>query len=63
MSKYIELNQVADPVYKDRTIAGVQVNSKILVDFLSEEGSDLVPLEDLTRDQLETLVKSLVLDS
>lgn len=59
MPKYIELNQVQDPVYKDRTIAGIQVKSKILVDFFSEEGSDLVPLEDLTAEQLRALVLAM----
>ncbi len=62
MTKSIELNQVQDPVYTDRTISDLHVDGdKIMVEFLSEEGSDMVPLEDLTADQLRALVKSLAL--
>ena len=55
-----DLIAVQDPVLKDRQMVGVSVKSQILVEFLSEEGSDLVPLEDLTTTQLRVLVKSLV---
>ena len=51
---------VQDPVLKDRQMVGVSVKSQILVEFLSEEGSDLVPLEDLTTTQLRVLVESLI---
>ena len=51
---------VQDPVLKDRQMVGVSVKSQVLVEFLSEEGSDLVPLEDLTTTQLRVLVGSLV---
>lgn len=51
---------VQDPVLKDRQMVGVSVKSSILVEFLSEEGSDLVPLEDLTTSQLRVLVESLI---
>ena len=51
---------IQDPVLKDRQMVGVSVKSQILVEFLSEEGSDLVPLEDLTTTQLRVLVESLV---
>ena len=51
---------VQDPVLKDRQMVGVSVKSQILVEFLSEEGSDLVPLEDLTTTQLRVLVRSLI---
>ena len=51
---------VQDPVLMDRQMVGVSVKSQVLVEFLSEEGSDLVPLEDLTTTQLRVLVKSLV---
>lgn len=62
MVKHIELNQIQDPVYADRTISDLHVDGdKIMIEFLSEEGSDLVPLEDLTADQLRALVQSLVL--
>ena len=51
---------VQDPVLKDRQMVGVSVKSSILVEFLSEEGSDLVPLEDLTTSQLKVLAESLI---
>ena len=51
---------VQDPVLKDRQMVGVSVKSQVLVEFLSEEGSDLVPLEDLTTTQLRVLARSLV---
>ena len=51
---------VQDPVLKDRQMVGVSIKSQVLVEFLSEEGSDLVPLEDLTTSQLRVLVESLV---
>lgn len=51
---------VQDPVLRDRQMVGVSVKSNILVEFLSEEGSDLVPLEDLTTSQLEVLAESLI---
>ena len=51
---------VQDPVLKDRQMVAVSVKSQVLVEFLSEEGSDLVPLEDLTTTQLRALVESLV---
>ena len=51
---------VQDPVLKDRQMVGVSVKSQVLVEFLSEEGSDLVPLEDLTTTQLRVLVESLI---
>ena len=51
---------VQDPVLKDRQMVSVSVKSQVLVEFLSEEGSDLVPLEDLTTTQLRVLVKSLI---
>lgn len=51
---------VQDPVLKDRQMVGVSVKSQVLVEFLSEEGSDLVPLEDLTTTQLRVLVGSLI---
>ena len=62
MIKHIELDQVQDPVYPDRTISDLHMDGdKIQVAFLSEEGVDLVPLEDLTADQLRALVRSLAL--
>lgn len=51
---------VQDPVLKDRQMVAVLVESQTLVEFLSEEGSDLVPLEDLTAAQLRALVESLI---
>lgn len=51
---------VQDPVLKDRQMVGVSIKSQVLVEFLSEEGSDLVPLEDLTTSQLRVLVESLI---
>ena len=51
---------VQDPVLKDRQMVGVSVKPQVLVEFLSEEGSDIVPLEDLTTTQLRVLVGSLV---
>ena len=51
---------VQDPVLKDRQMVSVSVKSQVLVEFLSEEGSDLVPLEDLTTTQLRVLVESLI---
>ena len=51
---------VQDPVLKDRQMVGVHVETRILVEFLSEEGSDLVPLEDLTTTQLRVLAESLI---
>ncbi len=62
MVKHIELNQVQDPAYAGRAISDLHVDGdKIMVEFLSEEGSDQIPLEDLTADQLQALVQSLVL--
>lgn len=62
MKKSIELDQIQDPDFQGRTISDVHMDGdEITVEFLSEEGSDLLPLEDLTRDQLEALVKSLIL--
>ena len=58
---YKNLIITQDPNCKGNRIIGIQVESKILVDFLSEKGSDLVPLENLTTDQLRVLVKSLLL--
>lgn len=58
---YKNLIIAQDPNRKGSRIIGIKVESKILVDFLSEEGSDLVPLESLTTDQLRVLVKSLLL--
>ena len=51
---------VQDPVLKDRQMVSVSVKPQVLVEFLSEEGSDIVPLEDLTTTQLRVLVGSLV---
>lgn len=51
---------VQDPVLKDCQMVAVLVKSQVLVEFLSEEGSDLVPLEDLTEAQLRVLVESLI---
>ena len=51
---------IQDPVLKDRQMVAVSVKSQIFVEFLSEEGSDLVPLEDLTTTQLRVLVESLI---
>lgn len=60
MIKHIQLDQVQDPVYQDRTISDLHMEGdKIRVAFLSEEGLDLEPLEDLTRDQLRALVLAL----
>ena len=60
MSKHIELDQVQDPEYLDRTISDLHMeDDKITIEFLSEEGSDLIPLEDLTAEQLRALVLAL----
>ena len=60
MSKHIELELVQDPEYPDRTISDLQMEGdKITIEFLSEEGSDLIPLEDLTTEQLKALVLAL----
>jgi predicted DNA binding protein len=60
MKKSIKLNQVQDPVYLDRRLSDLHMEGdKITVEFLSEEGSDLVPLEDLTAEQLMALVLAL----
>lgn len=62
MIKHIELNQVQDPEYKDRTIADLYLetdNDRIAVGFLSEEGSDLVLLEDMTAKQLRALALTM----
>lgn len=58
---YKNLIIAQDPDNKGGKIIGVQVESKVSVEFLSEEGSDMVPLEDLTTNQLRVLVKSLLL--
>lgn len=58
---YKNLIIAQDPDNKGSRIIGVQVESKVSVEFLSEEGSDLVPLENLTANQLRVLVKSLLL--
>lgn len=58
---YKNLIIAQDPNREGRRIIGIKVESKVLVDFLSEEGSDLVPLENLTADQLRVLVKTLLL--
>ena len=58
---YKNLIITQDPNCKGNRIIGIKVESKVFVDFLSEEGSDLVPLENLTTDQLRVLVKSLLL--
>ena len=58
---YKNLIIAQDPNCKDKRIIGIKVESKVFVDFLSEEGSDLVPLENLTAGQLRVLVKSLLL--
>ncbi len=58
---YKNLIIAQDPDNKGSRIIGVQVESKILVEFLSAEGSDLIPLEDLTANQLRVLIKSLLL--
>ena len=58
---YKNLIIAQDPNCKGRRIIGLKVESRVLVDFLSEEGSDLVPLENLTADQLRVLVKTLLL--
>lgn len=58
---YKNLIIAQDPNCKGSRIIGIKVESKVLVEFLSEEGSDLVPLESLTADQLRVLVKSLLL--
>ena len=58
---YKNLIIAQDPNCKGNRIIGIKVESRVLVDFLSEEGSDLVPLENLTADQLRVLVKSLLL--
>ena len=60
MDKHIELNQVQDPEYQDRTISDLHLEGgKITIEFLSEEGSNLVPLEDLTAEQLRALVLAM----
>ena len=60
MDKHIRLNQVQDPEYLDRTISDLHLEGdKVTIEFLSEEGSDLVPLEDLTAEQLRALVLAL----
>lgn len=60
MTKHIELDQVQDPDFQDRTISDLHMEgSQITVEFLSEEGSDLEPLEDLTTAQLWALVRAL----
>lgn len=60
--KHIELNQAQDPKHSGRAISDLYLESesdKIAVEFLSGEGSDMVPLEDLTAEQLRTLVLAL----
>lgn len=60
VKKHIELDQVQDPAISGRTISDLHMEGdKITVEFLDEEGSEEEPLEDLTRDQLEALIKSL----
>ena len=60
MDKHIELNQVQDPEYLDRTISDLHLEGgRITIEFLSEEGSDMVPLEDLTAKQLRALVLAM----
>ena len=60
MSRHIELNQVQDPEYADRTISDLHLEGgKITIEFLSGEGSDMVPLEDLTAEQLRALVLAM----
>lgn len=51
---------VQDPILSDRQMVSVSIKPSIHVEFLSEEGSDLVPLEDLTTSQLRVLVESLI---
>lgn len=60
MDKHIELAQVQDPRHLGRTISDLHLEGdKITIEFLSREGSDLVPLEDLTAEQLRALVLAL----
>jgi hypothetical protein len=60
MSRHIKLNQVQDPEYPDRTISGLHLEGgKITIEFLSGEGSDMVPLEGLTAEQLRALVLAM----
>ena len=60
MDKHIELNQVQDPENLDRTISHLHLEGdKVTIEFLSEAGSDLVPLEDLTAEQLRALVLAM----
>ena len=60
MDKHIELNQVQDPEYLDRTISDLHLEGgRITIEFLSEEGSEMAPLEDLTAKQLRALVLAM----
>lgn len=62
MIKHIELNQVQDPEYAGRTISDLYLetdNDRIAVGFLSEEGSNLVLLEDMTAKQLRALALTM----
>ena len=60
MDKHIRLNQVQDPENLGRTISDLHLEGdKVTIEFLSEEGSDLVPLEDLTAEQLRALVLAM----
>ena len=56
-----ELMLTQDPEDSGRVISDLHVeDSKITVEFLSEEGSEMVPFEDLTANQLRAIIRGLL---
>ena len=61
MVKSIKLT--VNPLDPSELISDIHVEGdKILIEFLSNEGSDLVPFEDLEPIQLRAILRTLILD-
>lgn len=62
MTKSIKLT--VNPLDPSEVISDIHVEgNKITVEFLNEEGSYLVPFEDLEPVQLRAILRSLILES
>ena len=63
MKKSIELNQIQNPLDVSQVISDIHVDGdKILIELLSEEGSDMVPFEDLEPVQVRAILRELILE-